>query len=90
MKENNLLKKGLAFAAIVLFVGASIVPSISGNIVKTNSVSNWGSAMMTPKVTAIDLPPRKRSSGEKACPSIALKPTAMIIPVGRSKTAYEM
>jgi len=38
--KNNLLRKGLVFGIIVLFVGVSIVPSISGNIRKSSNVSS--------------------------------------------------
>jgi len=36
MKKNNMFRKGMILGIIVLFVGASVVPSISGNI-KNNS-----------------------------------------------------
>lgn len=35
--QNNMIKKGLVFGIIVLFIGASVVPTINGNIEKNIS-----------------------------------------------------
>ena len=38
--KKSLWKKGLVFGIICLFIGASVIPSLSGDIEKTNSTSN--------------------------------------------------
>jgi len=37
---NNLIKKGISFAVILLFIGVSILPSISGNNNTSRNVEN--------------------------------------------------
>jgi hypothetical protein len=41
MRKNNLLKKMLVFGIIVLFIGAVVTPSISGNFKKINTEGNY-------------------------------------------------
>ena len=38
--KNNMLRKGLVLAIMVLFVGASVIPSISGNIGNLNELNS--------------------------------------------------
>ena len=38
--QDNLFRKGMVFAVVVLFIGAGIVPNISGNIKKSSSGEN--------------------------------------------------
>ncbi len=38
--SKNLIKKTLVFGIIILFIGAIIIPSISGNVSKMNDIKN--------------------------------------------------
>ena len=40
MEKNELIRKGTVTGIIILFVGASIVPSMSGDINRSNSISS--------------------------------------------------
>ena len=43
--QNSLFKKSLVFGIILSFIGASVVPTLSGNIVTSNSTKNEGDAL---------------------------------------------
>lgn len=38
-RKNNMLRKGLVFALVILFIGVSVLPSISGNINSSRDVA---------------------------------------------------